>query len=273
MISLLFPKRPCPDEETPRLGLSWVIRILLLVTIITVLTWVAKFRETPRITSREHGLTAWFFATPAGITTYLIFPDDHNDSNDVNTGLRLLLNPPANPSPIGLGRATFFQGPMVVLPDSGLADSTIEHAKTLLSPGEELLTEKDLNPNWLVHLGGKDLQSQYGGFGHARLKIQWQGFQIVWWKTLKDLQQDTLPSTLSLAILEECIPHLDSLPELADPTVAAWIYCGPASPDSSRIALGKPGIAVGLSEDNGKLLTKAMHLYWDSVPGRYQLRD
>jgi|GEM_PF-1581968 len=283
-----------PSDGDYRLGLRHWVKVVMLLAVTGALTYYGKLYHPHPTAAHEHGLLAWIVPTSAGLSSLIITGDDGIDSNAVENGLRIWVNPPKSPNILEKSNHAYYRGnALVSIGDSldlgaiAALASMVDTGGILRILGQQYHSETHLNQaaphlqvqavapgpqawNWLGDLVSHDVHAnlQFGATTRqAVLTLAWNGFRARWWGTLAEAQADSLREPLSVGVIAQCIPQGQSLPHARDPKVLSLLYCGDASlaPDSSRIAVWGDNTGAVLVEDKSRatLTAQKVHLQWN----------
>ncbi len=294
-----YPKaHPTTDDHLrPSLGKA-LLRGVVVLILIAILTWIGRFKEPEKTVVRNHGLLGWNFSTSEGISSLIVFPDDNNDSNTIETGDRIWLYPPQNPSKILAEGARFGGKRLTVIADS-LSLHTLEQLAEMVEPGgfihllgrqfASLETLKATIPNYQLEvdtLRDSLISLPVGEDGHAllqsfknfwRLDIISEGFRLMY-TNWREGEWPFSDSTLSMVAFIR--PTQDPTPLCADPSLqptcqtALWSsgsQLGSTATDlfvedSTRMVLNstREGAILYRSSDPWELkIKKVSFLKWD----------
>ncbi len=287
-MSLFFP-----SAKNSKMGPAYKIRLVLLLLLVSLLTWYGKFHEpTPRI-SRDHGLAVWAIPHARGLSALVVLPDDDDDGNEVSSGMRLWLSPPREPAQVASPGGVRYRGPLMVLVGDSLPLSTLEQAAASVDTGGHVLClgasswpssllssalgprrHEQLNPDtsdfpWVSPaLVGSDVKINLrflsGGAKDYILDLVYEGHRVRLWSSPLALQADTSNDTLSVGLLLFSPSPEAPVPLASEKRVRTLLWAGSPLPggDSTRIALGEPAsVAVAATQkDWTSLKVKRLHL-------------
>lgn len=278
------------------LGIRHWVRVFILLAITIFLTWFGKHKPiTPQV-SRHHGLVGWFIPSEKQFSALFVLPDDGDDSNAYQTGLRIWVHPPHNPLQWEKEQHALYRGLSMVLIGDSLDSITVTEAASMVDTGGHLILigqqklspanlqktaphlqiqQKDPSPqtwDWFHALQGKETEThltfETEHVDPLHLSIQWNGYKIRLWHSseemLKDSDWQNSKDSLSLGIVQTCLNSDNFLPGATSAQIRSLIYCGTSQPalDSTRIHIPSEGFAGVMAEDNThhRLLVKAIHL-------------
>lgn len=140
--------RPSNEQVPVKSWLKPFFKGIFYLFLVVAVTYVAKFSPPTQKPTRVHGLLSWTFPTAQGISPLWIMPDDGNDSNLVNTGHRIWINPPKSPLQIEKNSARFAGPRMTVFSDSISLNQITELVQSIDSGGylQVWHSQKNLKP-------------------------------------------------------------------------------------------------------------------------------
>ena len=280
-------------RNNSKLGISHWVRVAALLMITAALTWYGKFYQAkPRI-SREHGIAAWMIPHSQGLSVLLALPDDGNDSNRVQSGMRLWLRPPREPAGVVDPGGIRYRGASMAIVGDSLPLLALEQIATSVDTGGQILwlgsagwpedlAARALGPRQFIHAvpaagahdwldskrTGEDVKISLTFAGQSSqdftLDLLFNGYRMRFWSSPRALSQDSSHDTLSVGVLLFPLARETSIPLLHEKRIATLIWNGPPIPgaDSTRIALGEPeSMALAASdEDWSTLRVRRLHL-------------
>jgi hypothetical protein len=91
-MGFLYPSRS--EENSKKIGLKHWLRVWFLIIIVILLTWYGKIYKTKPTLTRMNDFAVWIMPHKNGLGALVALPNDGNDSNEIQTGLRIWISPP-----------------------------------------------------------------------------------------------------------------------------------------------------------------------------------
>jgi len=226
-----------------------------------LLTWYGKFREPSPMLTHINDFGVWIIPHKNGLGALVALPNDGNDSNKVNTGLRIWVSPPDSLLAFERHSSVRYRGKNIVV----IGDSLDDRLR------EDLFSTLDSNGNfyWLgplsAELTGEDVLAELKIFNYNPkdyiLDIIYEGHKLRFFGSQTALDS-MAQEPLSVAILMFKLADEREPPFKTYKQVQSLIWNGKnETPDSSRIALDyKDAMAVIHYRVKKGLSARRLHL-------------
>jgi len=142
-MGFLFPS--LSEKNSKNIGLKHWLKVVILISITCLLTWYGKYHKpNPRLT-RVNNFAVWVIPHKNGLGVLAVLPNDDNDSNKTETGLRIWISPPDSLLAFERNSAVRYRGKNILV----IGDSLGEQLK------RDMLSTLDSSGNfyWLGPLG------------------------------------------------------------------------------------------------------------------------
>jgi hypothetical protein len=142
-MGFLFPS--LSEKNSKNIGLKHWLRVAILISVTCLLTWYGKYyKPQPRLT-RVNNFAVWVIPHKNCLGVLAVLPNDDNDSNKTESGLRIWISPPDSLLAFERNSAVRYRGKNILV----IGDSLGEQLK------QDMLSTLDSSGNfyWLGPLG------------------------------------------------------------------------------------------------------------------------